>query len=110
MPFWIDPPIIKLTAWSINIICAVILTLRVILVPEGSGITNGILYAVVGLNLCTFLMLIWAQLLTRSYDKKRRYLMEKRFGIDFTDISGVTDAEIKAFEEEKQYKLPKAKD
>jgi len=110
MGFWTDPPLIRLTAYSINIVCSVILTLHVILIPQGIPAQNDVLYAVVTLNLCTFLMFVWATLVQRSSERKRRYLMESHFNFDFTDVSGVTEEELRHFDEERAFKLKKAKD
>jgi len=128
MPSWFDDPSnILLIAICMEIVASIILSLSVVLVhtklkvdfdigdvvpDEKEQVQNIILYVCIAVFLISFCLTIWAQVKEHSDDRKLRYIMERHFGIDFSDIRGITEEEVTLWEKEKDqgYSIRRAKD
>lgn len=128
MPSWFDDPTnILLIAVCMEIIASIILSLSVVLVhtklkadlitgdvvpDDKENAQNIILYICIAVFLVSFCLAIYAQVKEHSDDRKVRYIMERHFGIDFSDIRGVTEEEVTKWEKEKDegYSIRRAKD
>lgn len=126
MPSWFDDPTnILLIAVCVEIIANIILSLAVVLVHtklqanlETGDVTvndhaqNIVIYVCIAALIVSFCLAIWAQVKEHSDDRKLRYIMERHFGLDFSDIRGVTEEEVTKWENEKDegYSIRKVKD
>lgn len=123
-----DSATIRLLGLSINTSASIIMTLHVLLLHEKLQVNkNGetivvlndretvertMMYICVGLYFVSFFLYLWSSFLEQSNRRKEFYLLEKYFGVDFSDISGVPFDDVEDFEEEKRrgYTIKKAKD
>ena len=123
-----DSTTIQLLGLSINTAASIIMTLRVFILHEKlqvdkngnalvifndrEDVEQAMTYVCVALYFISFFLFLWSAFLKQSNRRKEFYLLEKYFGIDFTDISGVSFDDVEDFEEEKRrgYTIKKAKD
>jgi len=123
-----DSTTIQLVGLSINTCASIIMTLRVFLLHEklqvnedGTSIIvfndredaeQAMTYVCVALYFISFFLYLWSAFLSQANRRKEFYLLEKYFGVDFSDISGVSFDDVEDFEEEKRrgYTIKKAKD
>lgn len=123
-----DSTTIRLLGLSINTSASIIMTIHVLLIHEKlqinkdgnsivvfndrEGAEKAMMYVCVGLYFLSFFLYLWSAFLEQSNRRKEMYLFEKYFGVDFSDISGVSFDDLEDFEEEKRrgYTIKKAKD
>lgn len=123
-----DSTTIRLLGLSINTSASIIMTIHVLLIHEKlqidkdgnsivvfndrEGTEKAMMYVCVGLYFLSFFLYLWSAFLEQSNRRKEFYLLEKYFGVDFSDISGVSFSDVEDFEEEKMrgYTVKKAKD
>jgi len=125
---WFDDPTnILLIAICIEIVASIILSLSVVLVhtklkvdfstgdvvsDSNQNVQDVVLYICIAIFLISFCLTVWAQVKEHSDDRKLRYIMERHFGFDFSDVDGITEEEVTRWEKEKDrgYSIRKAKD
>lgn len=123
-----DSTTIQLVGLSINTCASIIMTLRVFLLHERLRVSEdgtstlvfndradaeqAMTYVCVALYFLSFFLYLWSAFLSQANRRKEFYLLEKYFGVDFSDISGVSFDDVEDFEEEKRrgYTIKKAKD
>lgn len=123
-----DSTTIQLLGLAINTSASIIMTLHVILLHEKlqvdkdgtaiivfndrEGAETAMMYVSVGLYFLSFFLYLWSAFLKQANRRKEFYLLEKYFGVDFSDISGVSFDDVEDFEAEKErgYTIKKAKD
>lgn len=123
-----DPTTIRLLGLSINTSASIIMTVHVLLLHEKlqvnkdgesiivfndrEGAEKIMMYVSVALYFLSFFLFLWSAFMEQTHRRKEFYLLEKYFGVDFSDIHGVSLDDVEDFEEEKRrgFTITKAKD
>jgi hypothetical protein len=123
-----DSTTISLVGLTVNTAASIIMTLHVLLLHEKlqankdgeaiivfndrESVEKSMMYVAVGLYFLSFFLFLWSAFLEQANRRKEMYVLSKYFGVDFSDISGVSFDDVEDFEEEvsKGYTLKKAKD
>ena len=84
----------------------------IIVFNDRENVEQIMMYISAGLYFLSFFLFLWSAFMEQTQRRKEFYLLEKYFGVDFSDIHGVSLDDVEDFEEEKRrgFTIVKAKD